>query len=467
MNKYKKTKSKRGGLPDANVEILIDVNEVVKHPDTKDKVPVGEIVDKVFNDVTECNFETDKTICSTTDLLEQMKQYAKLKGTNINTNDGAVIVDKVKNLFNCESESCIFKQKDFMNFAKLDNYILEKLFKPSGPANNYALLSNFNIDGVLDDLTKRFPERKFYHIPFQMRDFEKVGSELAEVDLFDLFESGTKTFGVVLNTDWSSGGGIHWFCIFGEHYGDKIVIEYFNSSGKQPLPEVQAWLHKTKHYLDMKYNKKINGGGKKNMKKEKSSNSSSNEVSTSNSNSVNKTKTSSNSDTIYSNNVMVETDLSDDGILVFNKIYGGYSKLKKSNSVDDHKFRKSSGSIEIEIREINEDDILGSSNIRNRINNFSPGQLKKGGNDFVAAATPLISAQTTTLVSPSALTVPTTQIYKCMSESYQNDNHSCGVYCLAYIWLRLEGIPYNWFTRYNFNDEMMHKLRKNLFRHEK
>jgi hypothetical protein len=180
---------------------------------------------------------------------------------------------------------------------------------------DFGLLSNFNIDDVLDQLEKKFASRKFLHIPFQMRDFEKIGTQLATVDLADQFKKGKKTFGVVLNTDFSSGNGIHWFCLFGEHYGNKVVLEYFNSSGKPPLPEVQAWLQKTKHYL---------------------------------------TKT-----------------------------------LKVP--VDIH---------------------------------YSTG------------------------------------IY------YQHDDHSCGVYCLCYIWCRLEGIPPAWFKSENFNDTLMHKARKNLFRWE-
>ena len=148
-----------------------------------------------------------------------------------------------------------------------------------------------------------------------MRDFEKVGTQLATIDLAEELRSKYKTFGVVLNTDWSSGKGIHWFCIFGEHLGNKIILEYFNSSGKEPLPEVQAWLQKTKHHLA--------------------------------------------------------------------------KELK----------------IPVEIH-------------------YSTGI------------------------------------------EFQNDDNSCGAFCLAYIWLRLEQVPPTWFKSENFNDNMMHKVRRNLFRHE-
>jgi len=218
-------------------------------------------------------------------------------------------------MMNCNSESCVLRNPEFIKFAKLNNVnnILEDFFKPHGPATHFGLLSNFNIDDVLEQLEEKFPG--FLHIPFQMRDFEKIGTELATIDLAEKFRNGTKSFGVVLNTDWSSGPGIHWYCLFGEKKNGKIILEYFNSSGKEPLPETQAWLQKTKHYLQ--------------------------------------------------------------------------KELK----------------IPVEVK-------------------YSTGI------------------------------------------SFQSDEHSCGVYCLMYIWLRLEGIPNNWFKADNFNDEFMHKARKALFRHE-
>ena len=40
-----------------------------------------------------------------------------------------------------------------------------------------------------------------------------------------------KYFGMVCNTDSSSGSGIHWFSIFIDFTLNPIQIEYFNSSG--------------------------------------------------------------------------------------------------------------------------------------------------------------------------------------------------------------------------------------------
>lgn len=275
-----------------------------------------KVAKKIFHEQTECKFGTDgKRVCSPKSIVNKMADFAEAKGVSVKKDTPEQVVKKVKNLLNCNAESCILKRKDFVSFAKLHNFeqILNRFFKPEGPSKETGLLSNFNIDEVLDQLADKFTDRKFLHIPFQMRDFEQIGSELSRVDLAKEFASGTKTFGVVLNTDYSSGGGIHWFCLFGENYDDKIMLEYFNSSGNAPLPEVQAWLQKNKHYLE--------------------------------------------------------------------------KKMKK----------------------------------------------------------PVVIHETT-------------------GRQLQYDNHSCGVYCLCYIWLRLEGNPPQWFNSENFNDRLMLKARKNLFR---
>jgi hypothetical protein len=181
-----------------------------------------------------------------------MKEFAEVKGQKIEEDDPVKVVKSVKEIFNCQSESCIFKKPEFQRFMQINdlNQYLDSIFKPVGPDNQTAWLSNHNIDSVLDQLGKKFPDRKFLHIPFQMRDFEKVGTDLANVDLAQKFKEGYKTFGVVINTDYSDGSGIHWFPLFGENYDDRISLEYFNSSGARPLPEIYTWLSKTKHYLE-------------------------------------------------------------------------------------------------------------------------------------------------------------------------------------------------------------------------
>jgi len=164
------------------------------------------------------------------------------------------ILSQLKKDTNCSDELCVIKSPLVSKVMPDEdiNLLIKKYFKPKGPSKGEDFLSNYNIDETLEQFKKKYINRSFLHIPFQMRDFETIKSELATVDLDSEFKEGIKTFGCVLNTDNSYGGGIHWFCIFGELLNNKVTLEYFNSSGRDPLPEVSAWLYKTKHYLESK-----------------------------------------------------------------------------------------------------------------------------------------------------------------------------------------------------------------------
>jgi hypothetical protein len=78
-----------------------------------------------------------------------------------------------------------------------------------------------------------------------MIDFEITNSELATFDWRQLYKQGFRTFGSVINTDKSTGGGIHWFAVFGDFRDASApTIEYFNSSGKMPMNEIIYWMNK-------------------------------------------------------------------------------------------------------------------------------------------------------------------------------------------------------------------------------
>jgi len=203
-----------------------------------------------------------------------MKKLLPNGGKNIN--DPKEVVKLVKEKLNCPSESCILTNPQFKKIVGNVQVIRDELemnFKPPGPANNIKeLFNNFNIDDVLDQLEKANPG--FLHIPFQMRDFAKVSIEnrnllagirndsddtnLATIDLAKKYLHDKMThFGVVINTDISSGPGVHWFSIFGDFRQEPFTIEYFNSSGNLPLIEISEWMKSARIKLEQQLSKKI------------------------------------------------------------------------------------------------------------------------------------------------------------------------------------------------------------------
>lgn len=187
-------------------------------------------------DKTPCT--NKKNICSPANVLDSVATELDISSRNPN-----YIVNKAKKILKCNDEICILEN---MNHKIDTNNIVNKYFKPNGPRMTTDLLSNFNIDDVLAQYSDNDP--KFYHVFYQMIDFDVVKSELATMDIRKILLR-YNSLGVVINTDTSDGRGIHWFCIYCDLKTRPVSLEYFNSSGNLPVPEIHAWLVKTKELL--------------------------------------------------------------------------------------------------------------------------------------------------------------------------------------------------------------------------
>ena len=214
----------------------------------------------------ECAHDKDQTsVCTPKETINKLAKFVGVSGTD------KQIMDAVKVKTKCETEACIYKQKDIIEILGHDKAeeILKEFFKPNGPAFSTEWLSNYNIDDVLAQFAKK--HKSFLHVYFQMRDFASkklsesdkknpdiVRHSLNDMDLAKKIKEGITTFGCALNTDLSSGNGEHWFCLFGDFRKEPYQLEYFNSSGEAPLDEVRVWLDKTKHEIEKKTGKRVN-----------------------------------------------------------------------------------------------------------------------------------------------------------------------------------------------------------------
>ena len=209
-------------------------------------------------------------ICTSCDMMKRMKKFRKeiMKKTD-NIPDEAIVRD-IMSYLNVASEYEILNHPDIKRFINdPGEIIVEKItrYKTIGPANSTELLDNNVIDLTLHQMTRECflkdgefshfngvsftgelrsikidqksveydgERTMFYPVPFQMIDFYDVGSELATLDVVDIFERKFNTIGMVLNTDVSTGRGIHWFALFIDGREDVVSLEYFNSSGENP-----------------------------------------------------------------------------------------------------------------------------------------------------------------------------------------------------------------------------------------
>lgn len=199
---------------------------------------------------SECSIDNDGVVCSKPQLLQEISERIGLNESNIVT-----IVNKLDKITNCDgSEKCALKR--IKSFYALGPHLTQQIdknisteFKPESLAHNSTkLLSNYDIDNILTGLAERPQHKGFYPIKCQMIDFadhpiyDDSKHDLRNIDICkDIIQSGYTTMGVVFNTDIHSGGGIHWFAVFGDFRSHPYTIEYFNSSGHKPRKEILLW----------------------------------------------------------------------------------------------------------------------------------------------------------------------------------------------------------------------------------
>lgn len=229
--------------------------------DTTSAKPL-ECVCKKTCDGKTCDITKKKTCIDDNKIIETLKQYHKSLFDKKNTDIIYVIIADLIEHHKVETESCLLLHPDFISFAEseglskpqIQGYV-EQYFLPKGPRDmvngQWPWLSNNDIDTVLHRLSICYPD--FQNIGFQMIDFKEHGT-LYNYDFDSHIKEGKRQFGVVINTDVSSGSGIHWFCLFFFFNSpDEINIEFFNSSGRGPVNEVQELID----MLSKKYKAKV------------------------------------------------------------------------------------------------------------------------------------------------------------------------------------------------------------------
>lgn len=190
---------------------------------------------------SECSPNVDGSICSSKKSLNIMRKWLESEGIKPKNNNE--IVEEAKKKTNCNSESCLYKPDKLGQFLPEND--LKERFNPEGPWDNNNWLSNIDIDGVLDLYSKKFP--KFYHVNFQMIDFQDYKGELTRVDFENLLQN-YKYLACVLNTDTSKGKGKHWICIFIDM--DGRTVEFFDSAASSTPDEILRFMVNTTDELN-------------------------------------------------------------------------------------------------------------------------------------------------------------------------------------------------------------------------
>lgn len=180
--------------------------------------------------------------CSDPVTFDKMIEFLRRKNIVV---DKSKVLPTMKEQLKCDSESCVLNTSEFVQFIGSDQQekALDQL-KMIGPANDMSWLNNEHIDENIASWCEAFKD--FHHIKFQLADFDKQGTELSTLNVAELYATGIRTVGCVLNTDSSGGSGIHWYAMFIDMRKEPFTFEIFDSTGRFPQQNLLSLLEKNR-----------------------------------------------------------------------------------------------------------------------------------------------------------------------------------------------------------------------------
>lgn len=223
------------------------------------KIAIKNVFKEYLKPFKYLNGECIKKDCINPKIFIEFKKIADYYNIKYNNDDD--LIEKLTNHLKCTHNtiSCLIDK--IINSSEqfnIDENILYKQvdnLKPPGPFDSNEWFSNINIDSILEQFEDLFKDKHFLHVYFHMRDYKKANTDTDEkknlniLKFSEYYEKGIRCFGVVFNTDVSSGSGEHWFSIFGDFSQIPFTIEHFNSSGDTPLPEIYELMCDIKHEM--------------------------------------------------------------------------------------------------------------------------------------------------------------------------------------------------------------------------
>lgn len=203
-----------------------------------------------------CALGNDGDVCLDPEFYKRIEQSMRQGGK---PKSAVKVAETVFEKLDCDDDVCVLDHpttKEALGVEVVEQLKKEKL-KPEGPANSTQLLDNTNIDWSLWQWGKNHPE--FQPISFAMIDFatkpmRQMGDypgmiPLGNYDPIRSLSQGKTCAGCVINSDRSSGGGIHWMALFVDMRGSPWTCEFFNSTGRAPVSEIVRWQHAMKERM--------------------------------------------------------------------------------------------------------------------------------------------------------------------------------------------------------------------------
>ena len=146
----------------------------------------------------------------------------------------------------------IKKKMEFLEVAKLkQEELLKYTFRPEGPKGKFEWLNTTQLNDVMDQYQKKYPEFSFLGaVPMDFNNLPELG--IKTLDLESEYKNGKRKFGIIFNLDehWQSGS--HWVSAYFDL--DKGLNLYSDSYGILPTPEVRSLMRRFAKFSEEKLN---------------------------------------------------------------------------------------------------------------------------------------------------------------------------------------------------------------------
>ena len=226
-----------------------------------------KILSKKSSDNNSSNSESVKISIASSDInipesFSNPTDSSNFSNTDTSIKDNNKTIKKIAEKLQCSAsndgsnEICILKKLEKINkntkFKSVVDATIAKYFQPITKSfdKNYWI-NNTEIDNIQYQFQTTFDG--YYYSNIHMIDLimfnpqneklienSKKIKPITEINFVNelkknnanfTYNGELKNFGLVVNTDLSTNGGIHWFSIFIDFTATPITIEYFNSSG--------------------------------------------------------------------------------------------------------------------------------------------------------------------------------------------------------------------------------------------
>lgn len=147
------------------------------------------------------------------------------------------LYNNVCNTQQCWTEQAFIKKMDKFKKAEL----LDGTFRPDGPEGRFEWLNTYNINDVMEQYEKIYPDFKFLGaVPIDFDDLEYL--KIKDLDYKGFFNKGIKKIGVIFNLDESYKSGSHWVACYTNLQDGQVY--YFDSYGMAPEPRIRKYMRR-------------------------------------------------------------------------------------------------------------------------------------------------------------------------------------------------------------------------------